>query len=348
MSEFVDDVLGIDPNGGGISNIVSAMNPITLVANLANKASDAIYDLTNDGDAEDAQKKQDEITKQQLSAADRAEARGDEIWNFWRDNYSSGEIDLAARAANYNAADLKPGLDRLDTLSRNQPQVLAGLRPQSIVSPQSYLNESRAPIDYYETDPLQYETEAGRAAAEVQQSADREREASGRRMLSRGINPNSGAAMEFDRLAGLQTSANKVFASNTARDVARTGAYSRKMTDYQRRIQGMGLAGDADQAEFNRGLSLSGEQRAASTDQFNQSQAALNARMGVDNNVFNRQLATQSLGRGLAPTALALSNQSMSGLQSASNAYGQIANRPNPAMQDLMGVAQLAGTAYGM
>lgn len=369
MANFADDILGIDPNNNGI------------YGSTIGKVTEPIEDWMTDDDAIDAKKRQDEITKKQLSAADRAEARSDEVWNFWKDNYGQKEIDFAAKTFGNNSADLRPGMERLDTLARQdstsglqglraRPAVSSqdylGLNTASKVSGQDFLNESRAPIAYYENDPLQYETEAGRAAADVQQSADRERQAAGRRMMSRGINPNSGAALEFDRLAGLQTSANKVLASNSARGMARDADYGRKLTDYERRIRGMGLANDTDQGdfmrrtavmdraggadreEFSRGLSLAGEQRAGRIDNFNLAKQALDTRQGVEQNNFNRNIATFQLGRGLQPVGLALSNQSMGGLQSASNAYGQVASRSNPAMDDLMGVAKLAGTIYGM
>lgn len=336
MSDFADDVLGIDPGGGGIVGLT----PWGLGA-------EAVEDWMTDDDAADAQKEQNKITQQQLTAAQRAQDRADETWNFWKDNYGQKEIDFAAKTFGYDAADLKAGLDNLDALAAQRPD-LQGLRARSIVSGQDYLNESTKPIDYYETNPLQYETEAGRASAEVQQAADRERQAANRRLLSRGINPNSGAALEFDRMAGLQTSANKVFAANAARNTARDAGYNRRLTDYDRRIKGMRMAGDADNEEFNRGLSLAGEKRAGNLDAFNKAATALNNRRGASQDVFNRNLATFQLGRGLQPTSIALSNQAMGGLQSASNAYGAVANRPNPAMQDLMAIGQLAGTAYGL
>lgn len=291
---------------------------------------------------------QQQATEDQLANIDKLAAADPEI---------KAALDGLSGASTVLNNQTQAGLSKLNSLAAANPEIRAGLQRLSEMtrgpaSARDFLDESRKDINYYESNPLKYETEAGRAAAEVQQGADREREAAARRMLSRGVNPNSGAALEFDRLAGLQTSANKVFASNSARDVARTGAYGRKLTDYQRRIQGMGLANDANQSEFSRTGTLvdanraydmdqfnkgttvfnseqnSGQQdftrkgaildamRGVGTDNFNKATSAFNLNQGANQQAINNKLNVLSLGRGLTSSA---------GLNSAAQTQGNIA-----------------------
>lgn len=292
---------------------------------------------------------QQQATEDQLANIDKLAAADPEI---------KAALDGLSGASTVLNNQTQAGLSKLNTLAAANPEIRAGLRRLSETtrgpaSAKDFLDVTSAPVEYYENNPLQYETEAGMASAEVQQSADRERQAANRRMLSRGINPNSGAALEFDRLAGLQTSANKVFAGNVARNTARDSAYSRRLEDIRRRIQGMVSANDANQSEFSRTGALvdanraydmdqfnkgttvfnseqnSGQQdfarkgaildamRGLRTDNFNIATSAFNTNQGAKQQAINNKLAVLGLGRGLTSSA---------GLNSAAQTQGNIAN----------------------
>lgn len=247
-------------------------------------------------------------------------------------------------------AETTQGLQRIDELSRDDPAItrelnqLSGMT-DSPVSARDYLDASRENIDYWNTDPAVLAMESQRAAETAQQENDARQAAENERLFSYGVNPASGVFAGAQRRGGLDASANRISAITAAIRGARDADYGRKVDNYSRRIQGMGLANETASGNFARKAGVLDTRRALNMDALNKGLQAFSTRQGANLTDFNKRATAVGLGKGVGTQGVQLLGQGQVGLQNSANAYGNMADRSSGMVSDLIG-AGLKG--YGL
>lgn len=242
------------------------------------------------------------------------------------------QVALSERALDYfitEAERTKPERDQaIQTSQQVSEAQLAQLERQNELSEDAYdYNvgtfrplEQRlvADAESYDTTERR-EQEAQQAGAQVQQQIDAQRAAEARAQASMGVNPNSGRAMALDRRSSIAGAAAKAGAMNTARDKVETTGFARRL----------------DAASLGRNLPAQ-QSTAASL--------ALNAGNSAVSNATN-PVSVNNAGAALAGQGF---SAAQSGLNAASNTFGQVASLQQQAnAADAGGFGQLLGTGIG-